>query len=140
MSGWGIGAYSVALRIAPPGQPSWLSDPAKSSLVLAPLIAVSPLAAAPGTLDLTITCVPRLRPIQAAGARLLLGTAEAIPTAIDTPADVSQPTTLTFSIPGVAAGSYIVRLRIDGIDNLPVTLTGSPPVLDFDPQQTVTVA
>jgi hypothetical protein len=140
MNGWGIGAYTVALRIAPPGQPSWLTDPAPASLVLAPLVTVNPLAAAPGTLNLTVICVPRLRPIQAAGARLLLGTAEAIPTAIDTPADESQPTTLTFSIAGVVAGSYIVRLRIDGIDNLPVTITGSPPVLNFDPQQTVTVS
>ena len=140
MSGWGIGAYQVALRLSPPNQPTSLSSPAPGLLVLAPLITVSPLAAAPGTFALTVTCVPRLQPNQTAGARLLLGTAEAIPTTIDTPADVSQPTTLTFSISGVAAGSYIVRLRIDGIDNLPVTVTGSPPVLNFDPQQTVTVA
>jgi hypothetical protein len=140
MSGWGIGAYSVALRLTPAGQPSSLTNPAPTPLILAPLIGVAPLAAAAGTVNLTVTCTPRLRPNQTAGARLLFGTAEVIPTAIDTPADASQPTTLTFSIPGVVAGSYTVRLRIDGIDNLPVTITGSPPVLNFDPQQTVTVA
>jgi|SRR5215472_2252516 len=140
ISGWGIGAYDVALRIAPAGRPASLTDPAPTPLVLAPLITVAPLAAAPGTVNLTVACTPRLRPNQTAGARLLFGTAEAIPTAIDTPADVTQPTTLSFSIPAVTAGTYRVRLRIDGIDNLPVTVTGSPPVLDFDPQQTVTVA
>ena len=39
----------------------------------------------------------------------------------------------------MTAGEYIVRLRVDGIDSLPVTITGSPPTLDFDAQQKVTV-
>jgi len=62
------------------------------------------------------------------------------PDAVDTPANPSLPTKLTFTLPGVGAGKYLVRLRVDGIDSLPVTITGSPAKLDFDPQQTVTVS
>jgi hypothetical protein len=34
----------------------------------------------------------------------------------------------------------LIRLRVDGIDSLPVRLVGSPPVFNFDAQQMVTVA
>jgi len=42
-------------------------------------------------------------------------------------------------VPTVSPGSYIVRLRVDGIDSLPITVSGSPPKLGFDANQTVTV-
>ena len=46
---------------------------------------------------------------------------------------------LTFTIPGVAVGEYPVRLRVEGIDSLPVTFSGTPPTFEFDPLQTVRV-
>jgi len=49
------------------------------------------------------------------------------------------PSTLTFSIPNVDVGSYVVRLRVDGVDSIPVTYSGTPPLPAFDGNQIVTV-
>jgi hypothetical protein len=108
------------------------------AFALAPRITVTPISAAPGTLNLTLTCEPRV----AAGQRALLvfGDQQIEPDSITNPADTTQPTTLAFTVPGVAAGIYIVRLRIDGADSIPVVIGGTPPVASFDPSQRVTVA
>ena len=71
---------------------------------------------------------------------LMRSSREVSTNAIVTPGNVLQPTTLTFNVPAVAAGEYVVRLRVGGIDSLPVTLTGSPAALNFDPQQRIKVA
>jgi hypothetical protein len=138
MSAWGAGVYTAALRVAQPNLPTWVTNGVP--IALAPQIAVSPLNTGVGVVNLTVTCTPRLQAQQTAGARLLFGSSEIPPASINTPADPLQPTTLQFSIPNVTAGSYLIRLRVDGIDSLPVTLSGSPPVFNFDPQQVVTVA
>lgn len=138
MAGWAVGVYTVAIRIAEPSRPVWTTNAVP--IALAPLITVTPLASGPGTVNLTVTCTPRLRPEQEAQARLLFGDTAIKAESITTPATPTFPTTLTFKIPGVVAGNYLVRLRVDGIDSLPVTISGSPPKLDFDPQQTVTVS
>jgi len=138
MSGWAVGVYTAAIRIAEPGRPAFLTNGVP--VALAPLITVTPRSVAAGTVSLTVTCTPRLRPEQEAQARLVLGDTAFPATAITTPANPSEPTTLQLTLPGVASGTYLVRLRVDGIDSLPVTLTGSPPRLEFDPQQTVTVS
>lgn len=138
MAEWGIGVYQVSLRIARPGVPAWRTNGVP--IALAPLIAVSPLNAAAGDVALTVTCAPRLRSSQVEGVRLIFGSREVAPDSVVTPADPSQPTTLAFIVTGAAAGSHPIRLRVDGLDSLPVTLGGSPPAFTFDPQQTVTVA
>lgn len=138
MSEWAVGVYTAAIRIAEPNRPVWMTNGVP--VALAPLIAVSPLAAAIGTVNLTVTCTPRLRPEQEAQVRLLFGNTAVKAESITTPANLPDPTTLTFKVPGVVAGKYLVRLRVDGIDSLPITFSGSPPKLDFDPQQTVTVS
>jgi hypothetical protein len=33
----------------------------------------------------------------------------------------------------------VVRLRVDGVDSIPVSYTGSPPLPQFDAAQTVSV-
>jgi hypothetical protein len=137
MSEWGIGVYSISLRVTQAGQPSWTTNGVP--IALAPVISVTPLNAAAGTINIAVTCTPRLRPAQAAQARLLFGSTQIQPASVDTPADPSKPSTLNFSIPNVTADSYLVRLRVDGIDSLPVTFSGTPPQFDFDPQQMVTV-
>jgi hypothetical protein len=100
---------------------------------------VAPLAAAAGNINLTVTCSPRLRPEQEPHTLLVFGRRTVAPATINTPADPLQPTTLTFTVPAVAAGQYLVRLRVEGIESLAVTITGSPAKLDPDPQQRVTV-
>jgi hypothetical protein len=108
------------------------------AFALAPMIAVSPNAAPPGTIVLTVTSEPRI----ASGQRVLLlfGDQQIEPDAINTPADTAQPTTLTFTVAGDAGTDYVVRLRVDGVDSIPVSYSGTPPQAGFDPAQRVTVA
>ena len=138
MNAWTIGFYTTRLDIALSNGQIWPTN--ELAIALAPLITVTPLNAAPGTVNLTVTCAPRLRPEQERGVTLIFGAAEVVPASINTPADATQPTTLTCSIPSVAAGSYPVRLRVEGIDSIPAVYAGTPPVLTFDPNQTVVVA
>lgn len=134
---WAVGIYTAALAFAPANQPAWTSN--SVPVALAPTINVSPLAAAAGT-AVTVTCAPRLGPQQEAQARLLFGETMLKADAVQTPDDPDKPTSLTFTVPDVDAGKYVVRLRVDGIDSVPVTITGSPATLGFDPQQVVTVS
>lgn len=136
MAGWGVGVYSVSIRVAEAGKPTWSSN--SVPVALAPRITASPLAAAAGApFTLTVTCAPRLRPRQEAGVRLLFGDTELVPSSVTTPADDTLPSAIEFEVPASDAGAYLLRLRVDGIDSLPVTFTGSPPVFAFDMAQTV---
>jgi hypothetical protein len=135
LSRWAPGRYALTLTLQPPpGQPALPSTPI--AFALAPTITVSPTAAAPGALALVVQCAPRI----AAGqdVRLLFGEQAFTPDSIDTPVDTTQPTSLHFALPAVAAGTYVVRLRVDGVDSLPVDYAG--PVPTFDPAQQVVVA
>jgi hypothetical protein len=138
MNQWAVGVYTVSLRVSKSDLPSWTTNGVP--IALAPLISVVPLNAAPGDIDLTVTCTPRLLAQQEPHAKLIFGSRSVLPASIMTPHDPLQPTTLTFTVPAVVAGAYVVRLRVGGIDSLPVTIAGSPAKLDFDPQQRVTVA
>jgi len=136
---WATGVYSVALRVDDPGMPSWTTN--SVPIAIAPRITAAPLAAAAGAgFTITVRCAPRLRPLQVPGVRLLLGTTELLAGTVVTPADTTQPSTITFAAPALAAGEYLLRLRVDGIDSLPVLTSGSPPVFGFDPAQKLVVA
>jgi hypothetical protein len=140
MNAWAAGFYTVNLDIALPNGQSWPTN--RLGIAVSPLITVAPLNAAPGTVNLTVTCTPRITSDQQQrdAVTLIFGSTEVTPASITTPADVTQPTTLTFSIPSVVAGKYPVRLRVDGIDSLPVRYGGTPPVLSIDTNQQVVVA
>lgn len=132
---WAPGLYTVALVIREGGALVMTSN--EVAVALAPLITVTPTRASHGTITLTITCEPRIVP----GQRVLLvfGDQQAQAASVTTPADPAQPTTLTFTLHQITAGQYLVRLRVDGVDSIPVVYTGSPPVPGFDPHQTVEV-
>ena len=144
ISEWAVGLYALSLRVSLPNLPPWVTN--SVPIALAPIIAVgvppTPLGFPPGD-TLTLTCTPRIAPAQQAGMRVLFGGQSLLPTTIDTPsatpADLLKPTTLSVVVPAVAPGSYIVRLRVDGIDSLPIEVTGSPPKLGFDASQKVIV-
>ncbi len=138
MNEWAAGMYTLTLRVQRPNIPAWTTN--SVPVALAPLITVSPNSAAPGDIALTVTCTPRLLPDQEPHTNLLFGSQPLQPDSIDTPADATQPTTLQFTAPSIAAGDYVARLRVEGIDSLPVTLSGSPPKLSFDSNQKVKVA
>lgn len=135
LADWAAGLYTVSVRVNRPG--AWVTNGVP--IALAPRITVTPTAAAAGDLTLTVTCAPRLRPVQERQVSLLFGGRQITPDSVSTPADPLQPSTLTFSLPAVAAGEYLVRLRVEGIDSLPIVLAGSPAKFTFDPQQKVRV-
>jgi hypothetical protein len=136
LSRWAPGFYTVALVVKKTGVPAMASN--EVAFALAPQITVSPANAAPGTVNLTLTCEPRI----VTGQRVLslFGDRQIEPDSVTNPIDTTQPTTLAFTIPSVGAGSYVVRLRVDGVDSIPVVYSGTPPVPSFDPLQKVTVA
>jgi hypothetical protein len=136
MNQWAIGTYAVSLDVTTPNSQLWSTNAVPVSL--SPLITVAPLHAAPGDIALTVTCAPRLLPDQEPHALLIFGSQTVLPGTIDTPADITKPTTLTFTVPAVTAGQYLVRLRVEGIDSLPLTITNSK--FSFDANQQVVVA
>jgi hypothetical protein len=133
-SRWAPGIYTVALLLQPPGLPPLLSN--ELPLALAPVITLSPLTAAAGDLALNLTCVPRLR----TGQRvfLLFGDRLLVPQSISNPSDTHQPSALVFQVSGAAAGTYTVRLRVDGADSIPVDFSGSVPAFASNQQVVVT--
>lgn len=137
MHEWAIGLYKLMLRVSRPNTPEWTTN--SVAIALAPQITVTPLNDVPGDINLTVTCTPRLLPEQERQVSLIFGSRGVLPNSV-TQGAPTDPTTLDFTVPSVAAGEYLVRLRVEGIDSLPITITGSPAVFDFDPQQTFTVA
>ena len=134
ISKWSPGFYLVAGVVRQPDLPVWSTNSVAMSL--APVITVFPASATAGTINLTITCKPRLRDQQT--VLLLLGGQQVVPQSISTPADPTQPSTITFAVPGVVAGTYVVRLRVDGVDSIPI-VQGKPASAGFDATQKVTV-
>jgi Pvc16 N-terminal domain len=135
LSRFAPGVYRLMLVVGGSGQPQWTTN--EVPFGLAPVVTVAPLSAPAGDLQLTVTCRPRLRTGQR--VLLLLGARQVQPETLTTPADPAQPSTIVFTAAAVAPGSYVVRLRVDGVDSLPIVATGTPPRLSFDPAQTVTV-
>jgi hypothetical protein len=140
---WAIGLLDVTLLVDQADNPGHPLSSNGLTIALAPTIALTPPANPAGYLPgdtVTLTCQPRLQARQEALTSILIGSQSLLPASISTPlADPLAATTLTFLVPAVAVGNYLVRLRVEDIDSLPVLVTGSPPKLDFDPTQKVTV-
>lgn len=138
MAAWAAGVYTVALRVQEAGRPAWTTNGVP--VALAPTISATPLAASAGAgFTLSVRCTPRIATPQTAGVRLLFGDTELAATRLSNPADPTQPTEMDFDIPPQPAGTYLLRLRVDGIDSLPIVATGTPPVFSFDAAQRVVV-
>ncbi len=135
LSRWAPGFYTVALVVTKTGIPPIVSN--EIPFALAPRITVSSSNTGPGAVDVTIQCAPRIATDQR--VLLIFGNRQVEPTSMTTPGDPTLPTTLLFSLTGISAGSYVVRLRVDGVDSIPVVYSGTPPIADFDPAQKVTV-
>ncbi|PPD31596.1 MAG: hypothetical protein CTY21_11965 [Methylomonas sp.] len=136
-SKWPAGFYSVTLLIQRPGAPSWTSN--SVPMALCPRIAsVNPTTAAAGTVVLTIACLPQILPNQR--VLLLFGDRLIQADAINTPGDPAAVTTLTFTVENAIARvtPYVVRLRVDGADSIPVDFSGDIP--QFADSQKVTIS
>lgn len=123
---WSPGFYTLAL-----------ASSNAIAFALAPLITVTPQTMAAGTINLQITCTPRIAVGQ--HVLLILGDRTMEPTNISTPADATLPTTASFVVPEVAAGTYLVRLRVDGVDSNLLILSKENGLPIYDPKQMVTV-
>jgi hypothetical protein len=133
---WPAGFYSVSLVIQRPNMPVWTSN--ALSMPLCPIIkSIDPTTAAAGNVVLTIECLPQIRPDQR--VLLLFGDRTIKADAIVTPADPSALTTLTFTVENAAARvtPYVLRLRVDGADSIPVDFSGDTP--KFADNQKVTI-
>ncbi len=108
-------------------------DRSSNELVLsvAPTVTIAPTAAAVGNVTLTVTTVPQISLTQRAS--LLFNDAEVLPQAR---AQATDP--FIFDLGAVKAGDYVVRLRVDGVDSIPVDRKSS--VLEFDTNQTLKVS
>lgn len=103
---------------------------------LAPqLTSRTPATAPAGVVNLSVTCTPQIRDGQR--VRLLVGQQEIEADSIATPANPTAETTLTFTIAAAAAGVYTLRLRVDGVDSVPVDFSVDPTL--FDPNQQLTI-
>ena len=94
LSRWAPGFYTVVLVVKKSGVPAMASN--ELALALAPQITVSPTNATAGTVNLTLTCEPRI--VTGQRVLLLFGDRQVEPDSITTPADLAQPTTLAFTI------------------------------------------
>lgn len=138
MSRWFPGFFTVALRRPAPDNLPPISSNALS-LALAPTVKVTVGAIAAGTVNLTVECAPRIRPGQR--VVLIFGDRQVPvnPESVVNPPDEAKPTGVTVAVPDVSAGSYVVRLRVDGVDSIPVVRESSSAPPSFDENQTVVV-
>ncbi|HKT99536.1 MAG TPA: DUF4255 domain-containing protein [Paraburkholderia sp.] len=130
---WPAGFYAVEVLVQRPGE-TFQRATNQLQLALAPRITLAHTSTAAAnqtyTVTNTVTSVPQVWPAQRAA--LLFGDQEIV--APDHPA---QTGTLVFEAAAVAAGDYLVRLRVDGVDSPLVNRSVTPPA--FDSSQKVTV-
>jgi len=133
---WPAGFYTTELHVQRPAPPAWTTN--RLSFALAPRItSISPASqsAAGQPFDLTVTCTPQI--LNEQRAVLLLGDRAFPPSSIMPPADANSDSTLVVPVDGLEAGDYVTRLRVDGVDSIPIDFTTALP--EFDPAQTLTI-
>ncbi|MCA9936162.1 MAG: DUF4255 domain-containing protein [Anaerolineales bacterium] len=129
---WAAGFYRVAVVVRNQGGGA---DKISNQLpvALSPRIAIQPNLAIvdnEGRVTLTTDCRPHVLPRQ--HARLLIGDREIYAERFEEAAG-----SLTFAIGHAPLGEFVVRLRVDGVDSLPVRQTRDG--LIFDPLQKVRI-
>jgi hypothetical protein len=150
-----VGEVRATLSAAPPGPAAWAAGPYAASLVyrtaadpqgrssnelpmaLAPRLdqiqkgAATPDGAGGFDVTLTVACTP---PVLKGQTVLLLLGGLAVPPRKDAGTGASLP----FDAAGAPAGSYFLRLRVDGVDSLVVSDYDAPQPA-FDASQGVTI-
>ena len=128
---WRAGIYAVSAAVQRGSDPARITN--EMPLAVVPRItdivpAVADLAI---TSSLTIICTPEVLPGQR--PRLLLGDRVIVADELAGPSS-----SLEFSLAGLVAGEYFVRLRVDGVDSLLVDRSQTPPVFDATQKVTLT--
>jgi uncharacterized protein DUF4255 len=142
MTAYAPGLYTIAvITTNSEGQPLVSNE---LGFGLAPTIKLSPASAPAGTVDFAIDCTPRI----ADGQRVLLvvGDRQAEPLSLEVPAaPPNSPSLAKFKVAGIEKNGdgserkYVVRLRVDGVDSIPVTFPDPPATPAFDPAQQVKI-
>lgn len=133
---WPAGFYTLSLVTHRPGTQAWTSN--SVAMPLAPnIVSITPGTAPAGDVILTIECLPQIKEEQSIA--LLFNGQMISPDSIVTPVDPTALTTLTFTLENAVARvtPYTLRLRIDGVDSLPVDFSGDTP--QFISSQMVTI-
>lgn len=131
---WLAGFYTLSLSVQRPDY-SWSTN--ELPLSLAPQIAdIAPQEASAGDLLLTLTCRPQVHPDQR--LVLLFGDRGIPPQPFSLPDDPTQPSTLRFQVKDAKPGMYVLRLRVDGVDSIPVDFSTRPWQFASDQQVRIT--
>lgn len=132
---WPAGVYTLSLDVARPGQPSWRTN--EVPFVLAPSIVVSPKTLQPpaASFEVTLEAKPQVHPSQTVA--VLFDDTQVAAKPIPAPANADAPSIVKADVPGSVTGFHRLRLRVDGIDSIPVKKTGD--VVAFDADQSVEV-
>jgi len=123
---WQAGIYSISGVIRHTGQPDRTTN--ELSIALAPLINSISLSVTDGTVELTLTCSPKVWKNQI--VMLVVGDREitAEPVILD------KTDTLIFRSASLLSGPQWVRLRVDGIESILIDRSGSLPVFNSSDQ------
>ncbi|MDT8321045.1 MAG: DUF4255 domain-containing protein [Xanthomonadales bacterium] len=136
-SKWPAGFYVLSVALDLPDTP--LVESNALSLALSPeIVNRNPASAPAGTIPLTVECLPQIKNPQR--VRLLFADREFSPDASTTPAGPTAPGNLQFTVTDAQARDepYLLRLRVDGVDSVPVDFSGAVPEFDADQMVTVT--
>lgn len=128
VSDWPAGFYGVSLVVRLPDTPVWTSN--ILSMPLAPeIIALNPttIVASGGSTFVDVDCTPQVKLDQQVDL-LFDGQALAVEPFI-IPLDPDAPSSLQFPISNPVARTtpYVLRLRVDGVDSIPVDFSGETP-------------
>jgi len=129
---WPAGFYTAFVTVSRAGEPG--RDSNQIAFSLAPTITLAPKAAAAGDIALTVTCAPLVRPEQRVS--LLFRDGEMI-----APERADLTNSLTFNLKAVPLSEpsgYVVRLRVDGVDSLPLDRQAATPAFDDNQKLKVT--
>ena len=129
---WAAGTYTVSVTVQAAGQPDRTTN--ELTLALAPKITTKLPVTMPlnkSGLAVKLACSPNIVPGQRAS--LLINNLEYV-----APAVSSNTSQLSFAVESLAAGSYFIRLRVDGVDSQVIDRTVTPPQFDARQQLVVT--
>ena len=135
---WTPGMYMLSLVVKRPGLPAWTTN--SVPLPLAPTITLKRTAENAGDFEVEVFAEPRLVEEQAKSTLLLFGDRQVSPKKFFwNKADTTDPTEILFALKGVSEGDYVVRLRVDGVDSIPIGSPEPGKPLAFDENQQVKV-
>lgn len=130
---WWAGVYSLSLAVQ---RPNYVWTTNEVPFALAPqVLSATPQEFPQGQVLLTLTCLPQIRPEQQ--VILLVGDRGVAVQDRSSPVDPAAPSTLTFPLKDLQPGLHVLRLRVDGVDSIPIDFASTP--LQFAASQMVRV-